>query len=213
MTDNDFLQQKITYKKHNLVSWSPITERHLTDGMTIAELCAATIMFGDNTAINLLMKKLGGPAAVTTFARSIGDQTFNLNNWEPKLNSIPNDFRDSSTPAAMGKSLRQLTLGKILAPSQRSQLLTWMKNNTTGNARIRAGVPKEWIVADKTGSGDYGITNDIGIIWPPKHAPIVVVIYFSQNQKDTTCREDVIASATRILIHDLIRSDKNQTKK
>ena len=212
MTDNNFLQQKVTYKKQDLVSWSPITERHLTDGMTIAELCAATIMFSDNTAINLLMKKLGGPAAVTAFSRSIGDHTFNLNNWEPKLNSIPNDFRDSSTPAAMGKSLRQLTLGKILAPSQRSQLLTWMKNNTTGNARIRAGVPKEWIVADKTGSGDYGITNDIGIIWPPKHAPIVVVIYFSQNQKNTTCREDVIASATRILIHDLIRPGKNQTK-
>lgn len=97
-----------------------------------------------------------------------------------------------------------MTLRKILAPSQRSQLLTWMKNNTTGNARIRAGVPKEWIVADKTGSGDYGITNDIGLIWPPKHAPIVIVIYFLQNQKNAAYREDVIASATRIVIHDLI---------
>jgi len=211
MTDNDFLQQKITYKKQYLVFWSPITERHLTDGMTIAELCAATIMFSDNTAINLLMKNLGGPAAVTAFARSIGDHTFNLSNWEPKLNSISSDFRDSSTPAAMGKSLRQLTLGKILAPSQRKQLLTWMKNNTTGNARIRAGVPKGWIVADKTGSGDYGIMNDIGIIWPPKHAPIVVVIYFSQNKKNAIHREDVVASATRILIQEFMGTTKRQS--
>ena len=208
MTDNNLLQQKITYKKQDLVSWSPITERHLTDGMIIAELCAATIMFSDNTAINLLMKKLGGPAAVTAFARSIGDHTFNLNNWEPKLNSISSDFRDSSTPSAMGKILRQLTLGKILAPSQRKQLLTWMKNNTTGNARIRAGVPKGWIVADKTGSGHYGITNDIGIIWPPKRAPIVIVIYSLQNKKDAAHREDVIASATRILIREFMRAEK-----
>ena len=208
MTDPHLLQKKITYNKQDLVFWSPITEQHLAHGMTISELCAATLKFSDNTAINLLMKNLSGPKAVTAFARSIDDKTFRLNSWETELNSNPSELRDSSTPAAMGKSLQQLTLGNVLASSQRNQLVAWMKNNTTGNDRIRAGVPKGWVVADKTGSGGYGITNDIGVIWPPEHAPIVVAIYFVQKNKDAAHRDDVIASVTSMLIREFSKNNE-----
>ena len=204
MIDSNLLQQKITYNKQDLVFWSPITEHHLIEGMTIADLCAATLMYSDNTAINLLMNKLGGPKVVTAFARSINDSAFNLSSKEAELNSNPGNLRDTSTPIAMATSLQQLALGNALAPQQQRRLITWMKNNKTGNARIRAGVPKGWIVADKTGSGDYGITNDIGIIWPPKHAPIVMAIYFIQNKKDAKYREDVVAVATTIILNELM---------
>lgn len=205
MADSHLLQQKITYTKQDLVYWSPITEKHLSDGMTISELCAAAIMFSDNTAINLLMKKLGGPEAVTAFARSIGDNIFKLDSWEPELNSNPSDLRDTSTPEAMGKSLQQLAHGNTLALPQRDQLLGWLKANTTGDSRIRAGVPKGWIVADKTGTGgSYGVTNDIAIIWPPEAPPIIMAIYFStQNKNDIKKHDDVIASASRMLISSL----------
>jgi len=205
MTDSHLLQQKITYTKQDLVYWSPITEKHLADGMTISDLCAAAIMFSDNTAINLLMKKLGGPEAVTAFARSIGDNIFKLDSWEPELNSNPSDLRDTSTPEAMGKSLQQLALGNALALPQREQLLGWLKANTTGNSRIRAGVPKGWIVGDKTGTGgSYGVTNDIAILWPPKAPPIIMAIYFTtQNKNDTKKHDDVIASVSRMVIGSL----------
>jgi beta-lactamase class A len=206
MTDSHLLQQKVFYKKRDLLPWSPISEKHVADGMTISQLCAAAMMYSDNTAITLLMKKLGGPEAVTAFARSIGDNKFRLDRWETALNTaIPGDPRDTTTPAAMEKSLQKLAFGNVLASPQRELLLTWMKNNTTGNARIRAGVPKGWIVGDKTGTGDYGTTNDIGIIWPPNcPQPIVAVIYFTQNKKDAAPRDDVIAAATRILINGFI---------
>ncbi len=125
------------------------------------------------------------------------------------MSGSPGDLSDTSTPAAMEKSLQQLALGEILASPQRELLLAWLKSNTTGDARIRGGVPKGWIVGDKTGSGFYyGITNDIGIIWPPKCAPIVVAIYFIHNKKDAVKREDVIASATRILLDEFARTDQ-----
>lgn len=205
MSDSYLLQQKVTYTKQDLVDWSPITEKHLASGMSISELCAATIMYSDNTAINLLMKKLGGPSAVTTFARSIGDDTFQLDNWEPELNSNPSDLHDTSTPEAMGNSLRHLALGNALASPQREQLLSWLKANTTGDSRIRAGVPKGWIVGDKTGTGgSYGVTNDIAILWPPKAPPIIMAIYFATKDKnDTKHYDDVIASASRIIISSL----------
>lgn len=204
MTEPALLQQRVMYKKSDLASWTPITEKHLADGMTINELCAAAIMYSDNTAANLLIKKCGGPKAVTTFARSIGDKTFRLDSYEAKLNSNPHCVRDTSTPAAMAESLQRLMLGNVLGTPQRKQLVTWMKGNTTGNALIRAGVPKSWIVADKTGSGSYGVRNDIGILWPPKSAPIVVAIYFHTfDKRDTVLHNDVIAAATRIIVESL----------
>ncbi len=196
-----YLQHRIIYKKRNLVTYSPATVKHLSDGMTIANLCAAAITLSDNTATNLLIKELGGFKGVNIFARSIGDNTFRLDRLEPELNSaLFGDIRDTTTPAAMQNSLYQLALGAALPKFQQLLLQHWLKTNTTGNARIQAGVPNDWAVADKSGTGAYGTTNDVGIIWPPNSTPIVVAIYFRQYKKDVSPRDDVIASITRMIV-------------
>ncbi|WP_063709568.1 class A beta-lactamase [Cupriavidus basilensis] len=198
-TEGGMLQRRIAYTKAELVAYSPITEKHAGAGLTVAELCAAALQYSDNTAANLLMQLLGGPAAVTAFARAIGDDTFRLDRWETELNTaIPGDPRDTSTPAAMAASLQRLTLGDALGGAERERLVAWMRGNTTGATRIRAGVPADWLVADKTGSGDYGTANDIGVAWPPGKPPIVLAIYFTQPGKDAVYRNDVLASAARI---------------
>ncbi|MBA2654186.1 MAG: class A beta-lactamase [Gammaproteobacteria bacterium] len=207
-TNPHILKQKMTYTTQDLVYWSPITEKHVAEGMTISELCAATMMYRDNTATNLIIKKLGGPGAVNAYARSINDETFRIDSLEPNLNSDPMQLRDTSTPTAMENSLQKIILGNVLPSFQQKQLITWMKGNTTGDARIRAGVPKGWIVADKTGaSNEYGISNDIGIIWPPNCAPIVVVIYSVHHTKDASRRDDILAAATRIIIDGFTKTD------
>jgi beta-lactamase class A len=205
------LQKNITYSQKYLEDsgYSPITKKYLATGMSIAKLSEATLEYSDNTAMNLLVKQLGGPLAVTTYARSIGNETFRLDRYEPEINSaIPHDVRDTSTPAAMEKSLQSMVLGNALGLVQREQLITWLKNNTTGNAKIRAGVPLGWIVGDKTGGGDYGTGNDVGIIWPPKCPPIILAIYTTQNKKDAQSNNEVIASATRMLIDAFAKTDK-----
>ena len=155
----------------------------------------------DNLAMNLLLQKLGGPEMVTRFARSIRDNTYRLDRIEPELNTaIPGDLRDTTTPAAMGYSLQRLLLGDVFHLNQRKQLLTWLKDNTTGDSRIRAGVARGWLVGDKTGTGAYGTTNDIAIVWPPKQAPIIVVIYFTQNEKNAVPQDAIIASVTQLLL-------------
>lgn len=210
MINSHFLEQKVIYKKTDLAAgYSPITKKHLIDGMTISELCEAAIAYSDSTAMNILVKKLGGPKEITSFARSIGNNTFRLDRLEPKLNSaIPGDLRDTSTPAAMERSLQLLAFDKILAVPQQIKLKKWLKSNTTGNLRIRAGLPKDWIVGDKTGSGKYGTTNDIGIIWPPKCSPIIIAIYFTQTKKAAAPRDDVIATTTRIILDYFAHADR-----
>ncbi len=195
------LQERVKYTPSELVAYSPITEQHVAGGMMVAELCAAALQYSDNTAANLLMKVLGGPSSVTKFARSIGDSEFRIDRWETELNTaIPGDPRDTSTPVAMARSLQRLVLGDALAPPQRDQLQRWLRGNTTGAARIRAGVPSDWQVGDKTGTGEYGTTNDIGVVWPLAKPPIIVALYFTQREKDAKPRNDVLASATRIVL-------------
>ena len=135
---------------------------------------------------------------MTQFARSIGDETFRLDRTEPTLNTaIPGDKRDTTSPLAMAQSLRKLALGDALAEPQRAQLVAWLKGNTTGAASIRAGLPASWTVGDKTGSGDYGTTNDIAVVWPDNHAPLILVTYFTQPQQDAKARKDVLAAAAK----------------
>ncbi|WP_224082707.1 class A beta-lactamase [Cupriavidus laharis] len=195
------LEQRVRYTRQDLVAYSPITEKHVADGMTVAQLCAAAIQYSDNGAANLLMRRIGGPAAVTEFSRSIGNQAFRLDRWETELNTaIPGDPRDTSTPAAMAASLEALALGNALPAAQRSQLQAWLRGNTTGAARIQAGMPAGWQIGDKTGSGDYGTTNDIAVLWPPAGAPVVVAIYFTQTAPDAKWSNETIAKAARIVL-------------
>ncbi|GGE84525.1 class A beta-lactamase [Massilia psychrophila] len=189
------LATRIRYTQEDLVPYAPVTERHLADGMTNAELCAAAVQVSDNPAANLLMRQVGGPAGVTAYARLLGDAMFRLDRWEPELNSaIPGDARDTTTPLAMMRTLHKLALGDALAPPARKLLVDWMLTSTTGAERIRAGVPHDWNVADKTGSGGHGTTNTIAVMWPPGRSPIVIAVYFTQSPRQ---RNDVVAAAAR----------------
>ena len=202
-SDAHLLDKRVRYEAKELVTYSPITEKHLGEGMTVAELCAATLQYSDNSAANFLMKILGGPQAVTSYARSIGNEVFQLERWETELNSaIPGEIRDTTSPAATVHSLQHLLLGTSLPAQQRQQLDTWMRGNTTGDQRIRAGVPAGWSVADKTGSGAHGSVNDIGVAWPPAGAgsPLVIAVYYTREVKGAPTNQDIITAATRIVV-------------
>lgn len=200
--DDTLLQRRVVYTQGDLVRYSPITERHAGEGMTVADLCAAALQYSDNTAGNLLIRLLGGPEGVAAYARGIGDAFFRLDRWETELNTaLPGDARDTTTPAAMASSLQRLALGEALGAPQRAQLVAWLRGNTTGAARIRAGVPPDWSVGDKTGGGDYGTTNDVAVLWPPGRPPLVVAMYFTQpHHQDAAARSDVLAAAAAIVV-------------
>jgi beta-lactamase class A len=195
------LDQPVVYQKADLVTYSPVTEKHAGEGMTVAELCAAALQYSDNTAANLLIKMLGGPEAVTAFARTTGNTEFRLDRWETELNTaIPGDPRDTATPESMAASLQQLLLGDALpGQPQRDRLRDWLCGNTTGAARIKAGIPADWKIGDKTGSGDYGTANDLAILWPPGKKPVILAVYTTQTDKDAKANNEAIAATARIV--------------
>ncbi|MED2979274.1 class A beta-lactamase [Bacillus swezeyi] len=195
------LDKRITYTREDLVNYNPITEKHVDTGMTLKELCDASLRYSDNTAENLILKQLGGPAGLKKSLREIGDNVTNPERFEPELNEVkPGETNDTSTPRALAESLQTYTIGDALPKEKRSMLIDWLKRNTTGDTLIRAGVPKGWEVADKTGSGSYGARNDIAVIWPPKGDPIVLAILTSRDQKDADSNDKLIAQAAKEVI-------------
>lgn len=183
---------------------SPVGKAKQATGATIAELCDAAITVSDNTAMNLLLDELGGPAAVTAFLRAIGDPLTRLDRPEPALNVVAPGDLDTTTPAQIATDLRALALGDALPAAPRDRLVALMVANTTGGAQIRAGVPGGWRVADKTGSGAQGESNDIGVVWPPGRAPLVIAAYTSPTDPRNTGGKAAIAEATRVVVSALV---------
>jgi beta-lactamase class A len=196
------LDRRIPYGQADLLDYAPITRAHVAEGhMTVGALCDAAITYSDNTAANLLLKTIGGPAGVTTFARSIGDAVTRLDRTEPELNvSEPGDLRDTTTPAAMLEDVRTLLVGtRQLGDTSRKRLADWLVANTTGAGKLRAGLPSNWRVGDKTGSGSHNATNDVAIAWPPNRAPVLVAVYTFDATADGDGRNAAIADVARLV--------------
>ncbi|MBC6976056.1 class A beta-lactamase [Bacillus sp. Xin] len=200
----DKLDKVITYTKDDLVTYSPITEKHVDTGMTLWEIADAAIRYSDNTAGNLLFKELDGPKGFEKKLRQIGDRVTKADRFEPDLNeATPGDIRDTSTAKALATNLKAFTVGNILPTEKRKILTDWMRGNTTGDQLIRAGVPEDWVVGDKTGAGSYGTRNDIAIVWPPNREPIIIAILSSRDTKNATYNNELIAQAAKVTINAL----------
>jgi beta-lactamase class A len=195
------LERFVPYNAKDILEYAPVTKEHLKEGgMTLGALCEAAIEQSDNTAGNLLLNAIGGPAGLTNFVRALGDRVTRLDRIEPELNSaIPGDERDTTTPAAISSDMQRLLLGDALSDASRRKLDDCLQRNETGGSMIRAGVPKTWSVGDKTGRGSNGATNDIAIMRPPRGAPILLAIYSVGSTATANDRAAAIAEVAKVV--------------
>ncbi|MER5552132.1 class A beta-lactamase [Streptomyces sp. NPDC002793] len=190
------LDRLVQYGQEDLISNSPITERHVATGMTVRELCDAAVRYSDNAAANLLFSELGGPQGLQDALRGLGDDVTRCDRYEVALSdAVPGDLRDTSTPRALAEDLRAYVLGTTLPSDKRAVLTDWLTRNTTGDHTIRAGTPAGWRVGDKTGTGGYGTRNDIAVVWPPGAAPIVLAVLSRRDVKDAERDDALLARA------------------
>ncbi|PKR87910.1 class A beta-lactamase [Pleomorphomonas diazotrophica] len=195
------LDKSISYGKADLQDYAPVAKEHVAEGsLSLEVLCRAAVEMSDNTAANLILKEIGGPAGWTAYVRALGDATSRLDRTEPSLNTADEgDERDTTTPEAMMGTLDALMVGNALSETSRKKLEEWMLTGIVTGPLIRAGVPKTWQVADKSGSGGHGTRNDVGIIYRPEKAPILASIYFTGSDLDMPGRNKVIADTAAII--------------
>ena len=203
---DEILDRHVRYSSADLLDYAPITRENVRHGfMTVRSLCQAAIQYSDNTAANLLLGVLGGPQGVTAFARAHGDVTTLLSRTEPALNSgVPGDVRDTTSPSAMAQDLKTLLLGEALKRASQRLLVEWMIGCRTGDACLRAGIPRSWMVGDKTGlggrhnaAGDSDTRNDVAIVWPPGGSPFIVAAFLTESKVSAERRDAALAAVGR----------------
>jgi beta-lactamase class A len=202
------LDEILPYGKADMVFNSPVAEANLAKGgMRIVDLARGTQTTSDNTAANLLTKKLGGPDALTAKLRAIGDQVTRIDRYEPEANFVLSaDLRDTTTPLVFAQTVAKFTTGDLLKADSRAMLLKWMEETQTGKKRLRAGLPSNWRSGNKTGTGGTkGMTdkyNDVAITFPPGKAPIIIAAYYDSGREgDDSVRDKdqaVLAEVGRI---------------
>jgi beta-lactamase class A len=199
-TGTESLARRMTYTEKDLVPWSPITQKHADgNGMTLAQLCEATITTSDNTAGNLILSSYGGPAALTAFARQLGDRVTRLDRNEPELNVKSVDgLMDTTSPRAMVTTMQKILLGNALSVQSRDQLQQWLLGNTTGNSRLKAGLPTDWRIGDKTGTNKTD-ANDIGIVLPPNRAPLLVTAYLAESHATGQVKDATLTAVGKLV--------------
>ncbi|MGK5739365.1 class A beta-lactamase [Micromonospora sp. URMC 103] len=201
------LDRIVRYTEDDLMASSAITRRHVRTGMTLRAVCDAAVRYSDGTAGNLLLRDVGGPAALTAYLRGLGDTVTRMDRMEPEITeATPGDPRDTTSPRAVGTDYQRLLLGEVLPADKRAFLRDLLERNATeaGARRIRAGVPRGWTVADKTGTGDHGTINDIAVAWPPASPPLVISIMSSRAARDAEYDQALIAEATTYVVATLV---------
>ena len=192
----DALTDRVALGPQDMQDWyAPVAQANLARGyMSVGEMCAAAVEHSDNTCADLLMKRVGGPLAITGFWRAIGDRTSRLDDPEPILNRTPlGGVRDTTTPRAMATTMKTLTLGETLSPQSRNTLNSWLIANTTGDNRLRAGLPSTWKTGDKTGNNGKDAAADLVVTWSPS-APIIVAA-FTRGGSPTPAQFDEVFRA------------------
>lgn len=199
LANNELPNKTVIIGQQAILPWHAISGQYINRPVTLKRLAEGAVSYSDNTAINTIIHELGGLKAINQFAHDLGNTSFDIKHYEMNLNSDPHNTADTSTPKDMGLMTQKLLLGDVLTPKSRKTLLHWMRNNTTGYNRIRAGAPLGWSVAEKTGSGAYGVANDIGIAWSPLCKPVVLSIFTLSHQPTAKPNDKVIEQATRAI--------------
>ncbi|KKB85211.1 beta-lactamase [Devosia limi DSM 17137] len=199
------LDRRIRYGVADLVGAAPYTGKYAGgSGVSLQRLAEAAMTQSDGTAANLIVETFGGPAELTRYARTLGDAVTRVDRYEPELaEAVPGDPRDTTSPNAMAENVRKVVMGEALQQAGTAQMVAWLMANRTGDERLRAGTPDDWIIGDKTGSSRNGATNDIGFMQPPGRSPLIVAAYYAESKLNSAGRSAVLADVARVIVQTL----------
>ena len=198
------LETEIPVEEEDIVPHSPVTENHVGQTMTLGEIAEAAVTVSDNAAANFLFDALGGPGQLDAALEDLGDDVTEVVRREPDLNeATPGDDRDTTTARAITGDLREYLFGTVLDDEEKSQLGEWLIDSETGGTLIRANLPSDWTIGDKSGNGGYASRGNVAAIWPTDGDPIVIAVLSSRDEADAEPDDQLIAEAAEVAISQL----------
>ena len=191
------LEGQVAFSKSDLQEYAPVVKANMKRGrMSMAELAEAAVEVSDNSAANLLLPFVGGPEGLTAFMRSHGDAVSRLDRNEPDLNeNAEGDVRDTTSPAAMAGLMARLIF-QDMQPDSAKRMREWLNGSSTGDRRIKAGLPEGWTSGGKTGSCGTAF-NDVALVKAPSGEEYVLAIFLDRPTVDAKAADSAIAQAAR----------------
>lgn len=196
------LEKNVTWTQADVdeAGWTPVTEKHVDDGLPLEDVAESALRVSDNLAMNIVLDELGGPEALDDAMEKDGDSTTEVTDEEPELNDVEEGSTDNTTtPAAFTTGLQGLLAPDRLSDDDRRVLLDWMSANETGDPLIRAGAPEGWVVRDKSGHSD-AIQNDIALVTPPDREPIVLSVMTETDDPESEDGPALVAAVAEAVL-------------
>ncbi|MDP8916345.1 MAG: class A beta-lactamase-related serine hydrolase [Pseudomonadota bacterium] len=123
---------------------------------------------------------------------------------EAALEAYLRNPADGATPIGTVNALEALKKGWLLSPASTQKLLEILSGGRGGGARLKAGVPTEWVVAHKTGTGpDWHRVNagfnDVGLLIAPDGRAYAAAVYIGRTERGVGERQRLMAEVARVV--------------
>lgn len=168
------LNNSITLSQALYVPYGSVyTRANIGNNYTISNILYNMISGSCNTAHSMLLAKLNRDKIESRLSSELGLQNTSLR-----------DFK--TTPLEMAQTLEKLYEGNILTEEHR-QLLIGFMNKSSATDRIRAGLPKGTLVANKGGTLT-GSKHDVAIVSSPNGDYILTVYTKGVNENEAIAK-------------------------
>jgi beta-lactamase class A len=170
---------------------------------TLRSLLELMLIESDNTAADLLLDRVGGPAAVRERLQARGLRGIEIaRTMKAQARSAAAGEQaalDVATPLELVRLLAMLRRGELLRPDATALLLDLLGRARTGEHRLRGLLPPSAQVAHKTGTGARGsVTNDIGLIaLPGGRGHLAMAVMVAGSSRPVARQERTIAELAR----------------
>ena len=204
------LKQKINITQQELLPdlYSPLRDQYPKGTvMTVSKLMEYMVSQSDNVACDVLLRKVGGPKVVEDFFIANGFKNIAVRiNEETQQSNWDLQYQNWMTPIEANNILAVFYSNQRKLLSAKAYAFIWkiMKATSTGPGRIRGQLPKNTIVAHKTGSSGTnkaGLTaavNDIGVVFLPNGKYFYISLFVSDSKENNSVNEKIIADIAKL---------------
>jgi len=188
-------------------TFSPMRDKNPNGNysLPLAELIHYMVSESDNNACDILFKLYGGPKKTERYIKDLGIHDISIKATEYQMHGpFSVQYKNWTTPYAAILLLKKFYDGHIISKSSSEYLLDAMTNSNNPTERLKAGLPKDAIIAHKTGTsgsnskGMRAAENDIGIVTLPNGKHYVIAVFISNSYESYDENARIIADISKL---------------
>lgn len=189
-------------------TYSPLRDMYPGQDIRISyrDIVGYTVSHSDNNTCDLLIGFTGGIDKVDSCIKSLGITDLNLTETEADMHGdIRNGYLNWSTPMAVVRLFEKIYSGEILSTEHSAFLERILLECSSGQDKLKAGLPGDVLVAHKTGHSDRLPDGtmigdaDAGAIYMPDGRKCYVSVLIMDSKETDEVNAGVMAEIAGIV--------------